>query len=67
MLILNDFRISPEASKDEVDTSKQRRGKSAPSTLDKDETIHPSPDPLENWSTKDIKSINNILDASDRE
>lgn len=58
-LKLNIFRISPEASKDEVDISKQPRGKSAPSTLDKD--------PLENWSTKDIKSINNILDASDRE
>lgn len=24
-------------------------------------------DPLEPWSTKDIKSINNILDSSDRD
>lgn len=30
--------------------------------------VQSPPDPLENWSTKDIKSINNILDDnSERE
>lgn len=70
-------RISPEESRDE--TSK-RRGKSAPSSAGIEISRHvmekvapdggvspPDPDPLEPWSTKDIKSINNILDNSDRE
>ncbi|CAO1437079.1 unnamed protein product [Diamesa hyperborea] len=77
MLHLN--RISPEESKDEG-PSEKRRGKSAPHAatelsrhiMDKvgpDGTVVQSPpDPLENWSTKDIKSINNILeDNSERE
>lgn len=73
-LNLTAFRISPEESKDE-DPTKLRRGKSAPHevsrhTTDKaaaDGGVQSPPDPLEPWSTKDIKSINNILDTSDRE
>lgn len=72
-------RISPEESKDEG-SSEKRRGKSAPHAatelsrhiLDKvgpdGLVVQSPPDPLENWSTKDIKSINNILDDnSERE
>ncbi|CAO1426317.1 unnamed protein product [Diamesa serratosioi] len=72
-------KVSPEESKDEG-PSEKRRGKSAPHAatelsrhiMDKvspDVTVVQSPpDPLENWSTKDIKSINNILDDnSERE
>lgn len=42
--------------------SRQTMGKVAP-----DGGVQSPPDPLEPWSTKDIKSINQILDASDRE
>jgi hypothetical protein len=74
-------RISPEESRDDGATSK-RRGKSAPSAgneisrhiMEKvapdggvQNVAHSPPDPLEPWSTRDIKSINNILDTSDRE
>ena len=71
-------RISPEESRDD-DATKQRRGKSAPHAsseisrhiMDKvapdGGVVQSPPDPLEPWSTKDIKSINNILDSSDRE
>jgi hypothetical protein len=71
-------RISPEESRDE--STSKRRGKSAPSAgveisrhimekvaPDGGVVSAPEPDPLEPWSTKDIKSINNILDTSDRE
>lgn len=69
-------RVSPEVS----ELKKQRRGKSAPLSsastemsrqiMDKvqpDGGAETAADPLEPWSTKDIKSINNILDSSDRE
>lgn len=74
------FRISPEESKDEKSSSNKRRGKSAPLAsgetsrhMDKvrgDGGVQNTgdiTDPLEPWSTKDIKSINNLLDNSDRE
>ena len=72
------FRISPEESKDDDAITKQRRGKSAPHAsseisrhvTDKvavDGGVQSPPDPLEPWSTRDIKSINNILDTSDRD
>lgn len=62
-------------------SSSKRRGKSAPQSsvgtevisrhiMDKvapDGGVQSPPDPLEPWSTRDIKSINNILDSSDRE
>ncbi|CRK89237.1 CLUMA_CG002996, isoform A [Clunio marinus] len=70
-------KVSPEESKDD-DSSKQRRGKSAPiasieisrhikEKVAVDGGVQSPPDPLEPWSTKNIKSINNILDSSDRE
>lgn len=78
LLTLSLCRISPEESRDDDATTKQRRGKSAPHapseisrhTTDKvapDGGVQSPPDPLEPWSTRDIKSINNILDTSDRE
>jgi hypothetical protein len=71
-------RISPETSKDqgEADKTSSRRGKSAPgmemsrhikSKVQADGGVCSPPDPLEPWSTKDIKSINKILDTSDKE
>jgi hypothetical protein len=76
-------RVSPEESRDEstAASSSNRRGKSAPQSsvgtevisrhiMDKvapDGGVQSPPDPLEPWSTRDIKSINNILDNSDRE
>lgn len=75
-------RISPEESRDESAGASKRRGKSAPQTssagtevisrhimgkIEPDGGVQSPPDPLEPWSTRDIKSINNILDTSDRE
>jgi hypothetical protein len=72
------FRISPEESRDD-DAATKRRGKSAPNVATEIsrhimEKVAPDggvqsspPDPLEPWSTKDIKSINKILDNSDRD
>ena len=71
-------RISPEESRDDDTAMSKRRGKSAPSAgteisrhiMEKvapDGGVQSPPDPLEPWSTRDIKSINNILDNSDRE
>lgn len=75
-------RISPEESRDE-DASKRRGKSAPQTSLGTEvisrhimEKVAPDggvqspqspPDPLEPWSTRDIKSINNILDSSDRE
>lgn len=75
-------RISPEESRDE-DASKRRGKSAPHTSLGTEvisrhimEKVAPDggvqspqspPDPLEPWSTRDIKSINNILDSSDRE
>lgn len=73
---MSNSRISPETSKDQGESEiSKRRGKSAPGmemsrhTKDKVQADGGvlSPDPLDQWSTKDIKNMNKILDTSDRE
>lgn len=50
------FRVSPT---DETgDIRKHKRGRSANSSKHRSES---PPDPLENWSTKDLANINQIL------
>lgn len=78
-MTMKNNRISPEESRDDdTGAASKRRGKSAPSAgsqisrhiMEKvapDGGVQSPPDPLEPWSTRDIKSINNILDTSDRE
>lgn len=80
-LVSSHCRVSPEETRDEGAGASKRRGKSAPHTsagtevisrhlmgkIEQDGGVMSPPDPLEPWSTRDIKSINNILDTSDRE
>jgi ribosomal protein S19E (S16A) len=81
IIVIIRCRVSPEESRDEGAGASKRRGKSAPHTsagsevisrhimgkIEQDGGVMSPPDPLEPWSTRDIKSINNILDTSDRE
>ncbi len=57
MLIERYLRVSPT---DETgDTRKHKRGRSAQSSSKF--RMESPPDPLENWSTKDLANINQIL------
>lgn len=81
IIVIIRCRVSPDESQSESAGASKRRGKSAPHTsagsevisrhimgkIEQDGGVMSPPDPLEPWSTRDIKSINNILDTSDRE
>lgn len=61
---MNQKRVSPTSS-EEGDVKDPRRIKTAPPREYGQDGDESPPDPLEPWSTKDIMSINQILDPND--